>query len=204
MYNATNWKDHVLDREDAYTVTENADGTRTIVPAGKVMQQGTPQDAEHFNNMEGGVLDLNIAYGLLLNFARQKSWQCDDNSAAIAQDIANLAAEITRAKGAESTNAANITANKNKIDANEWKILTGTVNLTNTGIFPFNNSKKSVSLASNMGSINYLVMAEVASSTGCVGDIVASDKLVNGFKLAYEGSATAAIVRYIAIGGVKK
>lgn len=87
---------------------------------------------------------------------------------------------------------------------NSWQVLTGMVELTNSGAYPYNNSKKSVSLSNNMGSTSYLVMTEVVSSVGPVGDIEVSDKLINGFKLNYNGSATGASVKYIAIGGTKK
>ena len=35
-----------------------------------------------------------------------------------------------------------------------------------------------------------------------VGEAVATDKQVNGFKLAYTGSAKSAVVEYIVIGGI--
>ena len=38
MYNRTYWKDHIVDEE-----------------TDEVLQQGTLQDAEHFNNMEEGI-----------------------------------------------------------------------------------------------------------------------------------------------------
>ena len=66
------------------------------------------------------------------------------------------------------------------------------------------NSKKSVSLGKNMGSTSYLVMTELVKSDGPVGDIEVSEKLVNGFKLAYNGSAKSATIKYIAIGGTLK
>ena len=55
MYQKTDWRDHVTDKPGLYIITDNKDGTWTITPAGKVMQQGTPQDQEHFNNIENGV-----------------------------------------------------------------------------------------------------------------------------------------------------
>lgn len=87
---------------------------------------------------------------------------------------------------------------------NKWQIVTGTVTLNNTGTYPYNNSQKSVSLGCNMGSTNYLVMVEPSTDTGNIGDIIVSDKLVNGFKVAYNGSARSATIKYTAIGGVLK
>lgn len=61
-----------------------------------------------------------------------------------------------------------------------------------------------MSLGKNMGSTSYLVMTELVKSDGPVGDIEVSEKLVNGFKLAYNGSAKSATIEYIAIGGTLK
>ena len=77
----------------------------------------------------------------------------------------------------------------------------GTVTLTNTLAFPFNNSKKSVSLAKARKTTNYVVMPEVTAFTGNVGEIEVSDKLVNGFKIAHTGSASSVTVKYVVIGG---
>lgn len=171
VYSKTMWLDHVTDKPGLYVITDNKNGTWTITPAGKVMQQGTPQDQAHFNNVENGVWDLYAAFGMLLNTVRQQGWKLDEEVATI---------------------------------DNTWQIVSGTVALTNARTYPCNNSKKSVSLGKNMGSTNYLVMTEVVSSNGCVGDVEVSEKLVNGFKLAYTGSAKSASIKYIAIGGTLK
>lgn len=80
----------------------------------------------------------------------------------------------------------------------------GTVSLTNTLAFPFNNSVKSVSLAVNQKDTNYIVVAEITSASGNPGEIVITDKLTNGFKIQYTGSAKSATVKYAIIGGVIK
>lgn len=77
----------------------------------------------------------------------------------------------------------------------------GTVTLSNSETFPFNNSQVSVSLTKARSTLNYIVIAEVTAATGNVGEIVISDKLVNGFKIAFTGSATSATVKYKVIGG---
>lgn len=77
----------------------------------------------------------------------------------------------------------------------------GTSELTNNLRFPFNNSKKSVALQKTQNSTNYIVMTSVLSSSGNVGEVEVSDKLTNGFKLAYNGSASTATIKYIVIGG---
>ena len=53
-YIPTNWKDHVLS-DNRYVIKQNSDGTVSITPAGKVVQQGTSMSAENFNHMEEGI-----------------------------------------------------------------------------------------------------------------------------------------------------
>jgi len=60
MYKQTKWIDHVTQYEDRFTETNNGDGTVTHVPVeGEVIQQGTPQNAQNFNNMEYGIFGAN-------------------------------------------------------------------------------------------------------------------------------------------------
>ena len=77
----------------------------------------------------------------------------------------------------------------------------GTVTLNNSEAFPFNNSQVSVSLLKPRSTLNYIVIVEVVAANGNAGEIVISDKLVNGFKIAFTGSATSATVKYKVIGG---
>lgn len=79
---------------------------------------------------------------------------------------------------------------------------TGTVSLTNTLAFPFNNSKKSVALVHRQNDTDYVVYTEIQSATGNPGEIVISDKQVNGFKVAHTGGASAVTVKYYVIGGL--
>lgn len=69
--------------------------------------------------------------------------------------------------------------------------------LTNTAQYPFNNSKTTVSLDTAVSSNGYDVHAEVISSNGDVGQIIISDKLTNGFKAQYTGSASSAVIRFV-------
>lgn len=78
---------------------------------------------------------------------------------------------------------------------------TGTVAMTNTLAFPFNDSQQSVSLAQSRNTTNYIVLTEVTAFSGNVGEVEVSDKLVNGFKIAYTGSAPSATIKYTVIGG---
>ena len=80
----------------------------------------------------------------------------------------------------------------------------GTKTLTNTKKFPFNDSKTSVSLAKAQKNTKYMILAEVSTVAGNIGEIVVSDKLTNGFKLAFTGGAKSVTVKYYVIGGFIK
>lgn len=78
----------------------------------------------------------------------------------------------------------------------------GTKSLTNTRRFPFNDSVQTVALVNTQRNTKYAVVTDVPA--GNVGDIIVSDKQVNGFKLAFTGGASAATIKYIVIGGIIK
>lgn len=65
-YNKTIWKDHVTDKPNVYNQVKNTDGTITQTRAGTVIQQGTLQSAENFNNMEDGIFENHEITAILL------------------------------------------------------------------------------------------------------------------------------------------
>lgn len=77
-----------------------------------------------------------------------------------------------------------------------------TVTLTNSLSYPFNNSVKTISLSATRTTTNYTVEVEVLEHSGDVGDILISDKLLNGFKVRFDGSALSATVKLIIKGGM--
>lgn len=77
----------------------------------------------------------------------------------------------------------------------------GTVTLTNTLDFPFNDSIQSVALSDERLNTDYIVITELVSADGVAGEIEVSDKLVNGFKIAYTGSASSVTIKYVVMGG---
>ena len=159
MYQPTDWRNHTTDKPGRYYITKNDDdNTYNIVRAGTVMQQGTPQDQAHFNHMEQGILDAQIALTLLLDALRQQSWEIE----------------------------------------------TGEITLTNTQAFPFHDSAKSVDLKTHRENGEYIVITVASAPTGNIGEIVVSDRLTNGFKLGYTGSAPSVTVKYTVIGGYMK
>jgi len=78
----------------------------------------------------------------------------------------------------------------------------GTVTLTNTQTWPFNNSLYTVALQTPRDTMNYTVTVEIVSATGgAAGAITVANKLLNGFQLSFDGSAASVTVRYNVTGG---
>ena len=78
---------------------------------------------------------------------------------------------------------------------------TGSVTLTNSEAFPFNNSSVSVALTNERDNLNYLVEIIKVEPTGNPGEIEVTDRQVNGFKIGFTGSASTVKVTYAVIGG---
>lgn len=76
--------------------------------------------------------------------------------------------------------------------------------LTNTQAYPFNNSVKTIALTGEMVRLNkdYTVIVEASPTGGHLGDVLISDKMLNGFKVAYTGSASSAHVKCYIQGGM--
>ena len=168
MYQNTFWLDEVDQYEDIF-VEETSSVAQGAVKhtkyRGTVQQQGTPQNATNFNNMENGILDAHIAHDLLLNAYRQSLWRVEDLERATDQE-------------------------------------TGAVTLTNTDAFPFNNSIVTVPLTITRDNLNYIVeVIKVEPTGGPAGEIEISERQVNGFKMAFTGSASSVKVTYAVIGG---
>lgn len=162
-YRILNWKDHAVTPDKTFRVVENRDGTVTLVPAGRVIQQGTNMSAANFNNMELGIHAANIS-----------------------------ASEALRLIGLLQSKAT----------ALEGLVIEAT--LSNSRNYPFNNSTKTIALGSANGRLNknYTVIVEAqAEGGGFVGDIVITDKMLNGFKIAHTGSAKNVKVKCYVQGG---
>lgn len=162
-YKRTMWQDHVTQYSDRYRETQNQDGSITHTPVeGEVIQQGTPQNAANFNNMEEGIL--------------------------AADQLATEAARMAK-------------VNSRGLDAVKGKSIETT--LTNSQTYPFNNSQKTVSLTQKKTTNDYVVEIELVSAAGGgVGDFIVTDKLLNGFKLAFTGAATSVSVICHVKGGI--
>lgn len=170
MYNRRIWQDSVRDPERTYKMTNNADGTVKMEPAGKVLQEGTNQSSENFNNMEDGIHDVSMAFGIIFQHLLQSEPDHEERIGVL---------------------------------ENDCTVEAGTVTLTNTSKYPFNNSAKTVALTKTRKSTNYLVECTVESySGGLPGDIMVSGKATNGFKVEFNGSATSVTIKYIVKGGI--
>lgn len=188
MYDWSIWLDHVTDPANVFSVVDNGDNTYTITPAGTVMQQGTAQDQTHFNNMEMGILNAQAAAALSLIKVNQQDWRIDDLQSETDINLRGTIATIL-----------------NYARQQAWEVERGSVALTNTADnWLFNNSQTTVSLTTKRESTDYIILTEVASTDGNVGEIEISGKLLNGFKIKFTGSASAVTVNYIVIGGFMK
>ena len=141
MYRNTHWIDEVKDQE-----TE------------EVIQEGTPQSAGHFNNMEHGISDAHLATALLI---------------------------------IQSGLTADQVATEEK-----------TVTLSNSQSYPFNNSTQTIALNTVRNFTDYTVEAEITDHDGNVGDVKIFDRMLNGFKVAYDGSAKKATIKLRIKGGM--
>jgi hypothetical protein len=78
----------------------------------------------------------------------------------------------------------------------------GTVVIPNTQTYPFNNSLVTIALATPRETTNYFVQIEVLSVTGgAAGDVTIANKLLNGFQISYNGSASSVTIHYNVTGG---
>lgn len=114
MYDLTKWQDHVTEYANKYIETQNTDGTVTHEPVeGLVLQQGTPMDAEHFNNMEQGIFENNVLQCWLAQMQRY----ADDNEQENKSDVYTVTVS-------EATSDY-ITFEKNNVNYDVVPIVTG-------------------------------------------------------------------------------
>lgn len=77
-----------------------------------------------------------------------------------------------------------------------------TVTLANTQRYPFNNSTRTIALSTVRNFADYTVEAEITDHEGNVGEVRIFDRMLNGFKVAYDGSAKTATVKLRIKGGM--
>lgn len=204
MRERTYWKNHILSVINKYKV----DGSvKTITPHGTVVQEGTPQDADHFNSIEEGLsalelafLILNLRYGQDKDVLDEKVQELVTDVQGITETIGEYGGDIEELEEAIE-NMGNAIYGLHEDIAEVASVEIGQVTLTNSLTFPFNNSKKTVAIGNPRDNGYYHVVTDVVSAVGCVGEVVVSDRLTNGFKLEYTGSASSVTIKYIVIGG---
>lgn len=77
------------------------------------------------------------------------------------------------------------------------------ITLNNGQTYPHNNSKATIKIPTPRNTMDYTIAYEVENVTGgAVGEIVITDKLLNGFKVAYTGSAKSVAVNFYVRGGI--
>lgn len=180
MYNQTQWQDRVTEFENRFRETQNPDGTFTHTPVdGEVIQVGTPQNQTNFNNIENGIQDVTIAWQFLAWDYLQKQHLVEEPPAEEQPPEEPVV-----------------------IPAEEVH----TVTLTNTEKLPFNttvDTPRTVALNSARNNTSYSVETEITARSGPVGEIIISDKALNGFKISYTGSGKSVTVVIRINGGIE-
>ncbi len=193
MYKQLEWQDRVTEFEDRFTEKNNPDGSITHVPyEGEIIQVGTPQNQSNFNNMEKGIQDATLAaqfyaWGSLHQQRRDTEFVQDTETGIM---DATLAIQML---GFGNLHQQRCNDAHNALMDNEALGELHEIKLTNSQSFPFNSTVDtpvSVALTKNRKNLYYSVETEVKSHTGLVGDIIISDKALNGFKIAYTGSGS--------------
>ena len=84
----TNWQDHSVEKPMTYTLTDNGDGTVTLVPEeGEIYRQGTPVNAENLNNIEDRLDFLNT-------FKLEKLWENPNPSSNFSSQTVTLSRSV--------------------------------------------------------------------------------------------------------------
>ena len=152
---------------------ETSNPDGTFTPVeGEIIQKGTPQNQTNFNNMENGIQDATLAGNFIAWLNLHQQRKNDTHQAIVESEIHGELHEIT---------------------------------LKNTATLPFNSTADSpatVALAKTRKTLFYSVEAEVTAHSGLVGDIIISDKALNGFKIAYTGSGSSVTLAVRIKGGM--
>lgn len=210
MRNRTEWLDHVISETGLFKVVAaqiGEDDVYSISPYGEVMQQGTMQDAWHFNNIEDSLDAHETAINLLID-AILFSGETDERKLEETQMALELVMNGMRTGHWKNEDRLDVhdtqitTLNSQVTELYKCDVISK--NLTNSATYPFNNSKASVALTNTRENTNYIVIPEVTAFNGNVGEVIITEKLTNGFKAEYTGSAASATIKFTVIGGYNK
>lgn len=196
MFNFLLWKDHAVTPSNTYNLVKNDDGTYTLTPAGKVIQQGTNMSAANFNRLEVGLHDTNIAVKIaqtLIQWLGRRTTKLESRADGHDTSIAS----INTLNGQQNTRLTAL----EKETAVEVKDVTLTAG---SAPWPYCIKDTAVGLSTTRKNTAYDVDVYVKSySGGRLGDITVKDKLANGFKLHHDGSAKTVVVTIKVSGGTK-
>lgn len=78
----------------------------------------------------------------------------------------------------------------------------GLVMINNSNTYPFTSSAVTIPLERKRTNINYTVDVELIEADGNVEEILIYDKQLNGFKMAFKGSAKAVQIKFKIEGGI--
>lgn len=231
-YAILQWKDEVRTPARTYKLIDNSDGTFTLEPAGEELQKGTNMSAANFQNMETGIFAANMTaneairrIGIIMDLIGGQSgyteYSFDNKLLALEalrrirflqddiQNVEDLMDETGKTNYSYDNKLIALEAMRririlqDGVDAAKGFILTGT--LTNSKKFPFNDSKTTLAIptANGRNNTDYTVQVEAeAVGDGFVRDIEITDKMVNGFKIAFTGSAEKVSVKCYVQGGM--
>lgn len=136
------------------------------------------------------------SYGLLLVFKSYSDWRITQIYIPHTSTTVFSSMTVVRVKeGSNWTKWRSICENNDE---------TTIITLINNTEYPFNNSQQSVSIKNIRSSTNYDIDTEIITPAdgSQVGRIVITDKLTNGFKIAYTGSAKSVQIKCTVKGGM--
>lgn len=206
MYQKNLWQDHVVEYPNRFKETSLGNGLVEEVPApGEIINQGTPQSARNFNNMEDGIFNANeMADFLVLQILKNQRGLEATNE--MADSLASQIIQTQQGKGIFEANeivdflTVQLMQNKRKLEIIKGE--SGTVKMINSQTYPFNSSGSTLALATPRDTTDYFVMIEVLDEVGgSAGNVTVYNKLANGFKIKFDGSAKEVTVRYNVTGG---
>ncbi len=105
-YEKTVWKNREVEKPRTFTMTENPDGTITLVPEeGTIIEQGTPIVANIMNNIENGIEEAHEELEKKVPNTREI------NGKALSEDISLTAADVSAVPTSRTVNSKALSAN---------------------------------------------------------------------------------------------
>ena len=91
MYNRVKFKDHVVEHPLTFTETVNGDSSITLTPKpGTIYQQGTPQNATNFNNIDEALAHYAAAFDFLSTIYQAEMRDAQDRITTLEAQVAAM------------------------------------------------------------------------------------------------------------------